>query len=146
MELIFQCLDVFAGQLDDFKTEEAIFNFPYNASNREVEELLKPLVLAVRTGGNAVNELPYPGQFRLTCRSFGPENIDKHLDQTISNFLDLPSGWLIYNTHGLDEEGWGPMSSSYLDELLYQLVRIDHVAVLPVGKALMKYGNQMLAK
>ena len=75
-------------------------------------------------------------QFRLTCTSKGPENIDKHLEQTISNFLKLPSGWLIYNTHGLDDEGWGPLSSSHLDELLSRLVEMDHVAVLPVGKAL----------
>jgi len=140
-ELVLKCLDVFARELDDFKAEEAIFNFPYNASNAELEKLLKTLVLAVRTGGSPVNALPYRDQFRLTCTSSGPENIDKHLDQTINNFLDLPDGWLIYNTHGLDEEGWGPLSSSFLDELLHQLVQLDHVALLPVGKALLKYGN-----
>ena len=56
--------------------------------------------------------------------------------QSISKLLELPSGWLIYNTHGLDDEGWGPVSSFYLDELLSRLVQMDHVAVLPVGKAL----------
>lgn len=34
---------------------------------------------------------------------------------------DLLSGWLIYNAHGLDDEGWGPMSSVFLDELLDRL-------------------------
>ncbi|MEA3461170.1 MAG: polysaccharide deacetylase family protein, partial [Bacteroidota bacterium] len=135
-ELIMKCLDVFSNELDDFKAEESIFNFPYNASNGELENLLKPLVRAVRTGGSAVNELPYTDQFRLTCTTSGPENIDEHLDHTISRFLELPLGWLIYNTHGLDDEGWGPLSSSYLDELLSRLTLLDHVAVLPVGKAL----------
>jgi len=136
-QLILQCMDVFSTELNDFKAEESIFNFPYNASNDELEELLKPMVLAVRTGGSPVNELPYRDQFRLTCTSSGPENIDEHLDQTISRFLELPSGWLIYNTHGLDDEGWGPLSSSYLDELLSELVQLDHVAVQPVGRALL---------
>ena len=135
-QLILLCFDIFSRELNDFKPEESIFNFPFNASNTEVEELLKPTVRAVRTGGPAVNPLPYKNQFRLTCTSSGPENIDEHLDQAISKLLELPSGWLIYNTHGLDDEGWGPVSSSYLDELLSKLIQMDHVAVLPVGKAL----------
>ena len=135
-QLILKCLDVFSDELNDFKPEESIFNFAFNASNAGLEDLLKPMVRAVRTGGPAVNQLPYKDQFRLTCTSKGPENIDEHLEQTISNFLKLPSGWLIYNTHGLDDEGWGPLSSSYLDELLSRLVEMDHVAVLPVGKTL----------
>jgi len=134
-QLILKCLDVFSSELNDFKPEESIFNFPFNASNAGLEDLLNTMVRAVRTGGTAVNQLPYNGQFRLTCTSSGPENIDEHLEQTISNFLKLPSGWLIYNTHGLDDEGWGPLSSSYLDELLSRLVELNHVAVLPVGKA-----------
>lgn len=135
-QLIMLCFDVFSKELNDFNPGHSIFNFPYNASNAAVEELLKPMVRAVRTGGPAVNELPYKGQFRLTCTSKGPENIDRHLEQTINDLLDLPSGWLIYNTHGLDDEGWGPLSSSFLDELLSKLVSMDHVAVLPVGRAL----------
>ena len=140
-QLILKCLDVFSEELNDFEAKASIFNFPYNASNAELEDLLKPLVRAVRTGGSAVNELPYRDQFRLTCTSSGPDNIDKHLDQTIDRFLERPSGWLIYNTHGLDDEGWGPVSSSYLDELLSRLTQMDHVAVLPVGKALKSIAN-----
>ena len=135
-QLILKCLDVFSDELNDFKPEESIFNFAFNASNSGLEDLLKPMVRAVRTGGPAVNQLPYEDQFRLTCISKVPENIDGHLGLIISKLLELPSGWLIYNTHGLDDEGWGPLSSSYLDELLSRLVQMDHVAVLPVGKAL----------
>ena len=135
-ELILKCFDVFSEELDDFKQEECIFNFPFNASNAELEALLVPMVRAVRTGGPAVNELPGKDQFRLTCTSYGPDNIDEHLEHTIGELLSMPSGWLIYNTHGLDDEGWGPLSSSYLDELLSELVQLDHMAVMPVGKAL----------
>ena len=135
-ELILKCFDIFSKELIDFNQEESIFNFPFNASNTELEELLKPMVRAVRTGGPAINELPDNELFRLSCTTKGPENIDTHLEQTINELLEEPSGWLIYNTHGLDDEGWGPLSSSYLDELLSRLVQMDHVAVLPVGLAL----------
>jgi hypothetical protein len=93
-------------------------------------------VRAFRTGGPAVNPLPYKGQQRLTCTSFGPENIDAHLEKTINEFLEGPSGWLIYNTHGLDDEGWGPVSSSYLDELLDRMAKHESANVLSVTQAL----------
>jgi len=134
--LILRCFEVFHRELDGFKQEESIFNFPFNASNTQLEELLRPMVRAVRTGGPAINKLPDKDLFRLSCTSMGPGNIDKHLELSINELLSLPGGWLIYNTHGLDEEGWGPLSSTFLDELLARLVQMDHVAVLPVGMAL----------
>jgi peptidoglycan/xylan/chitin deacetylase (PgdA/CDA1 family) len=140
-ELILKCFDVFSRELHGFRPEESIFNFPFNASNSELEEYLKPLVRGVRTAGPAVNQLPYKDQFRLTCTTKGPENIDEHLEQRISQLLQMHSGWLIYNTHGLDDEGWGPLSSSCLDELLSRLTEMDHVAVLPVGMALESMRN-----
>ena len=134
--LVKKCLDVFDAKLESFNRSEAIFNFPYNQSSPELEEWITHEVMAFRTGGPEINDLPHPGMTRLTCTSFGPENIDKHLEGRIQHLLSLPEGWLIYNTHGLDDEGWGPVSSSYLDELLSRLVQMDHVTVVPVGHAL----------
>jgi peptidoglycan/xylan/chitin deacetylase (PgdA/CDA1 family) len=135
-ELILKCLDVFNEELDDFVARESVYNFAYNASTPEIEEWLVTQVRAFRTGGPAVNPLPYGGMARLTCISHGPENIENHLDETINNFMEGPSGWLIYNTHGLDDEGWGPMSSGYLDELLDRLTGMKNVKVYPVVPAL----------
>jgi hypothetical protein len=92
--------------------------------------------MAFRTGGPAINPLPYNGQKKLTCISQGPENINKYLEESINSFLETPSGWYIFNTHGLDDEGWGPVSSSFLDELLDKLSRIPSVEILPAGTAL----------
>ena len=64
------------------------------------------------------------------------EAIDEHLEKTINAFLEGPPGWLIYNTHGIDDEGWGPVSAVYLDELLDRLTRLPGVSVLPVIPAL----------
>jgi peptidoglycan/xylan/chitin deacetylase (PgdA/CDA1 family) len=135
-ESILKCLDVFNNELDGFDAKESVYNFAYNASTPEIEEWLGTQVMAYRTGGPVLNPLPYKGQKKLTCISHGPENIDQHLGQTIDEFLNGPSGWFIYNTHGLDDEGWGPVSSVFLDELLDRLTKIKTVDVLPAGKAL----------
>jgi hypothetical protein len=46
---------------------------------------------------------------------------------------------LIFNTHGLDEEGWGPIGTAYLEGLLERLLAMDTVEILPAGRALAKY-------
>ena len=73
---------------------------------------------------------------KLTCISYGADNADKHLNESIDIFLEGPPAWFIYNTHGLDDEGWGPVSSVFLDELLDRLTRMKNVKVLPAGAAL----------
>lgn len=135
-DLVKRCLDYFSKNLDGFKSEEAIFNMPYNASTPELEEWLTGQVMAFRTGGQGINLFPYQGQKKLTCSAFGPGSTEEFLEKEIDALLKLPSGWLIYNTHGLNGEGWGPMSSDFLDRLLGRLTAIDSVAVLPAGKAL----------
>jgi peptidoglycan/xylan/chitin deacetylase (PgdA/CDA1 family) len=135
-ESILKCLDVFNEELDDFDAKESVYNFAYNASSPEIEEWLGTQVKAFRTGGPVLNPLPFPGQKKLTCISHGPENIDKHLGETIDQFLEGPDGWFIYNTHGLNDEGWGPMSSVFLNELLDRLIKIKTLAILPAGEAL----------
>lgn len=135
-ESVLKCLEVFNKELNGFNAKNAVYNFAYNASTPEIEEWLGTQVMAYRTGGPLVNPLPYPGQTKLTCISHGPENIDKHLGDSIDEFLKLPQGWFIYNTHGLDDEGWGPVSSGYLDELLDKLSHMRNVSILPAAKAL----------
>jgi peptidoglycan/xylan/chitin deacetylase (PgdA/CDA1 family) len=136
-DLIRRCLEFFAQNLKGFEPKKAVFNFPFNASTPAVEEWLAGEVMAFRTGGPAINALPHRGRSKLTCTSFGPENIDAHLTGEIDKLLAKPAGWLIYNTHGLDEEGWGPLSASVLDRLLARLVAMPHVSVVPAGKALL---------
>jgi hypothetical protein len=133
---ILKCLEIFSKELDGFVAKESVYNFAYNSSTPEIEAWLGAQVKAFRTGGPAVNPLPFSGQGKLTCISHGPENIDQHLGETIDKFLEGPSGWFIYNTHGLDDEGWGPVSSVFLDELLDRLSRINTVEILPAGKVL----------
>jgi len=135
-DLILRCLDIFKRELKGFEAKKSIFNFPYNASSPELEEWLITQVRAFRTSGNAINPLPHKETVKLTTSSFGPGNIDQDLRSKIDALLSKPSGWLIYNTHGLDDEGWGPLSSDVLDDLLKELTSIQTVAVLPAGKVI----------
>jgi peptidoglycan/xylan/chitin deacetylase (PgdA/CDA1 family) len=133
--LIERCLEVFESELDGFEASESSFAFPYNRSGPSIEAWLGGRVRAFRTGGAPVMPLPRPGQQRVTCAGFGPDRCDEHVVQTVDSFLDGEPGWLCYNLHGLDDEGWGPVGASTLDELLERLVA--HGAhVLPITDAL----------
>jgi peptidoglycan/xylan/chitin deacetylase (PgdA/CDA1 family) len=137
-DLIRRCLDYFTEHLKGFDRKKAVFNFPFNASTPELEKWLPSQVMAFRTGGPAVNKLPYRGQSKLTCTNFGPGNTDAHLIGEIEKWLAEPSGWFIYNTHGLDDEGYGPLSASVLDRLLKRLVAMPHVRIVPAARALVE--------
>ena len=135
-DLIIRCLDYFAEKLDGFDAMKSIYNFAYNASTAELEAWLSTKVKAFRTAGGGIDPMPYKGQVKLTCTGPGRGNCEKHLDNWIEKLLAKESGWLIYNGHGLDGQGWGPMRAEYLDKLLERLLNIDSVAVLPVAPAL----------
>ena len=93
-DLVLRCIDYFSKELKGFEPKESIFNFPFNASTPELEEWLPTQVKAFRTGGPPINPLPHKGQVKLTCTSYGPDNIDKHLNGEIEKLLAQPSGWL----------------------------------------------------
>ena len=135
-QLIISCLNVFEKELKGFDAKQSIFVFPHNSSTPEIEKWLATKVRAFRTGGGGMNPLPYKGQVKLTCSGFGPGNSEAHLDDEIKNLLSHDEGWLNYNLHGLDDEGWGPVREYYLDKLLDRLMNIDSVIVLPHIQAL----------
>jgi len=134
--LIETCLEVFERDLDGFDETQAVFAFPYNASTPELEACLQDVVRGFRTGGNPIMPLPQPGQARISCTSFGPGPCDEHLERLVEDLLARASGWLCYNAHGLDGEGWGPLAAATLERLLARLVKRDDVLVLPARAAL----------
>jgi len=134
--LIEACLDAFARWLDGFDAARAVFAFPYNASTPELEAWLPRTVRAFRTAGDPIMPLPRPGQTKISCTSFGPGPCDEHLVSLVDELLARPSGWLCYNAHGLDGEGWGPLSAATLERLLERLSERDDVRVVPAGAAL----------
>ncbi len=133
-ELILKCLDYFTENLEGYENEEAVFNFPFNSSTQELEEFTLSKVLAIRSYEN--NESSKDNLFRKGCRTMGPTNIDSWVDKQIKNFLKSKGGWLVLNVHGLDDEGWGPMSSDFLSKLLTKLISVEKLEILPTGYVL----------
>lgn len=135
-DLILRCLSVFAEELEGFVPERAVFNFPFNASTPELEAWLPTVVRAFRTAGSGINPPPHEGMTKLTCTNLGPGNCEEHLDAQVELLLSGPPAWLIYNGHGLDGEGWGPVRGAYLERLLERLVSMKTVRILPAARAL----------
>lgn len=140
-KLISKCIVYFNENLTGFNPSKAVFNYPFNASTNELNKHALTLVRAVRTWGDgAVNPFPAKSTSKIIgCASNGPNNIDDWVDRKVSNFLKLGSGWLVLNLHGLDNEGWGPISTDYFIGLLKKLVDINHLEIIPTGMALEKY-------
>jgi len=137
-ELILKSLDVFSKELRGFDPKKAVFNFPYNQSSPELEDWLPSVVMAFRTTGGMINPIPGPNTRKITTGGWGPDNAEKHVDETVEKLLAQPEGWMVYNLHGLDEEGWGPIRPSYLEKLLGRLRGMKSVRILPTARTLMQ--------
>jgi peptidoglycan/xylan/chitin deacetylase (PgdA/CDA1 family) len=137
-DLITRCLDVFTKELRGFDPKKGLFNFPYNQSSPELEAWLPSVVMAFRTTGGILNPLPTPRTVKVTTGGWGPDNAEKHVDENIAKLLAQPEGWMVYNLHGLDEEGWGPVRPAYLEALLGRLKAIDTVRIVPTCRAILQ--------
>lgn len=141
-QLISKCIDYFNENLMHFDAEKAVFNYPFNASTDELNIYALTRVRAVRTWANGpVNPLPNKSTRILGCTSNGANNIDAWVDEHVNKFLTMDGGWFIFNLHGLDSEGWGPVSTDYFTGLLERLVVIKNLEIIPVGMALEKYAG-----
>lgn len=140
-DLVLRCLEIFAKELRGFDPMKAVFNFPYNQSSPELEEWLPSVVRAFRTTGGMINPLPTQSTVKITTGGWGPDSAEKHVDETVEALLAQPAGWMVYNLHGLDEEGWGPISPGYLEALLARLRKLDSVRIVPTARALMQAGG-----
>lgn len=137
--LILRNLETFEQEMPGFDRWRAVYNFPYNATTPAIEAWLPGVVRAFRGGGceHGINPMPTRETKAIRTTGFGPDNCEHHLDACITHLLARPDGWLVYNLHGLDREGWGPISTTYLERLLDRLVKIPTVKVLPVARALL---------
>jgi peptidoglycan/xylan/chitin deacetylase (PgdA/CDA1 family) len=138
--LIVKCAEVFESRLKGFKASQSVYNFAYNASTPPLDAFALTKFLVVRTQGDTpVNPIPHRRvPVRIGCFSHGPDSCDQFLNEELNKFLKSPGGWFVFNTHGLDTEGWGPMSSNYLRSTLARLVKMPQVEVLPVGEVVLR--------
>ncbi len=134
-DLITRCLDYFSDNLEGFRSENAVFNFPFNASSPELENWLDGHIRAYRLLGDGVNAMPSKNIKRLTCSMGRFTEMEKNLRKETIDFLTQKSGWFIFNLHGLGNEGWEPISDSFLDEYLDEFKNVKGLEFLPTAKA-----------
>jgi len=134
-----ECIAIFREKLGGFDPAKSVYCCPYNSVTPQFEELLRKKFRGYRPGGNPVNPPPSKAARRINCWSDGPGNADANLEALINRFLSSAGGWLVLGMHGLDEEGWGPLSSGYLRNLLKRLSSDNRVEVIGPTTALAKY-------
>ena len=133
--LIDRGLQIIAENLQGYEADRAVYNYAYNGSTFETDALLADRVRAWRTGRTEINPLPTADTRRITTSGYGPDNCEADLDRKLASFLAADGGWFVYNLHGLDDEGWGPVRAAYLADLLDRLLD-QGVTLIPVGRAL----------
>jgi len=84
---ITKCLVYFQENLEGYRNEEAVFNFPFNASTPELEAYTLSKVLALRAHEIPRSAPAAKNVFRQGCRSHGPGNIDDWIENQINTFL-----------------------------------------------------------
>jgi peptidoglycan/xylan/chitin deacetylase (PgdA/CDA1 family) len=113
-----RCFEEFLKYLPNFELSQAVFHYPYNAGTDELNAWLIDHVAAVRIGGTGFNTNADLASRVLHCTGFGPDYCDQHLsDQLDQCELDKPNAF-IYNLHGVDGEGWGPIHLGALEKAL----------------------------
>jgi len=134
--LITKCAESFEANLKGFKASESVYNFAYNASTPELEAFVLTKFLVARSQGDTpMNPIPTRRKpVRIGCYSHGPDNCDEYLNDQLNQFLSGKGGWFVFNTHGLDEEGWGPISTEFLVKTLKRLKAMPNVEIRPAGE------------
>lgn len=129
---------IFEEEMPGFDRRRAVYNFPYNATTPELEAWLPSVIRAFRGGWvkHGINPLPTRATRVVRTTGFGPGSTDADLLACVEELLKRPEGWLVYNLHGLDGEGWGPLSSETLRRVLDRLLKIPTVRILPVAEAI----------
>ncbi|MFD2256910.1 polysaccharide deacetylase family protein [Luteolibacter algae] len=118
------CLAYFEQHLSGFNPKEVTYHLTYNRSTPEIDAYLLDNVRAIRTCGShglPGDGLLYSGQLSrrsLTCSWHGPDFCDEHLLEKLVAAAASEAPGFLYMLHGLEDEGWGPISEASLARAL----------------------------
>jgi peptidoglycan/xylan/chitin deacetylase (PgdA/CDA1 family) len=118
-------LEIFTQELPGFDALQSIYHVAYVRAPENVVRWISERSLGVRlaTGGfgvNAWNKLTRGGC--VDCMTWGPDSSDGPARAHVERFLEAQADWLVLVFHGLDREGWGPLSSHALEGMLDRLL------------------------
>lgn len=121
-----RCLSDFTANLKGFAAERACFHYPHNKGNPQLNEWLLKTVAAVRLApdkefrGKEFHGYNAPEQIEnrvLYCTTYGHKSPLELVEKAIAA---KPYAWIVA-LHGVDGEGWGPVTQGVLDTLLTRI-------------------------
>jgi len=130
------CLIYFSSHLKGFDQSKVIYHLTYNRSTSKVDDYLLSKVKAIRTtgpegrAGSGMNNETELAHRVYNCSWHGPEHCDEHLMTTLRRAEAERPKFLMYMLHGLDNEGWGPLRASTLENALDYIIQsplLDYV-------------------
>lgn len=131
-----RCLEAFARNLKGFRAEQAVYVFPYNRGGPEVEAHILARMRAYRVGGEPFNPTPSAALRRLGSVTSNAGICDGEVAYWVNEWLDREPSWLLFSAHGLDPEGWGPMTPGGLKRILERVLRTPGAEVITPSAAL----------
>lgn len=126
-----RCLNAFAQGLQGFDAKRCLYAFAYDRSTPALEAWLTERCLGVRAHGAPYNVIPAPGVRKVSTAGWGPDDVEAALERGFEKFLHQPEGWMLCGLHGLDGEGWGPISGAWLDGILGRLKKEKDLTLAP---------------
>ncbi|MEO0793867.1 MAG: polysaccharide deacetylase family protein [Verrucomicrobiota bacterium] len=143
--MIDDCLNFFQENLSDFKVADTVYHLTYNRSTPSIDSHLLNRVAAIRTNGktsksgtglNTLNDL---SSRIIKCTGHGPGHCDEHLQQCLSHAEESNAAQFCYMLHGLDNEGWGPISQQGLEESLDTILVSNRLFYQPIGSFVLEH-------
>ncbi len=127
------CFGIFSRELDGFDAAQSIFHLPYLRAPQELMTWLSSRTLGVRTaisgtGRNETRNLKRGGP--IECMAYGPDQVAEAWNHRLDAF-SKETGWLVLAFHGLDDEGWGPVSSDDLARIVDRTLAMSDVVLPP---------------
>ncbi|WP_446325672.1 polysaccharide deacetylase family protein [Blastomonas sp. CACIA14H2] len=113
------CWQTFERELPGFDRRSSIFHVPYLSAPDELVRWIGQQSLGARLvcGGEGLNTMTIPVGNPIDCICFGPHEVGAAANQRLSRFR-YETGWLVFVFHGIDDEGWGPITSGELEILV----------------------------
>jgi len=63
-------------------------------------------------------------------------DVENQIKNTLELFFQQKNGWYVYCTHGLDGEGWEPITIDFLKRTLDMLLKRTDTKILPAQMVL----------
>jgi len=116
-----EALQIFETEMPGFERARSVFHVPYLGAPPAIVDWLADQCLGVRLalanrGLNRWHEMRRGAGVDCVC--YGPDGVAEAVSARLHEFGRQEEGWLVLAMHGVDGEGWGPVSRTDLECIL----------------------------